>query len=76
MAATVQPGELSEKSKQNLWNKWPPHPVGNYNNGPPAMGNFPRHIQQNIANEGMHNAVDSIIWKSHVNVMKSHDSTE
>ena len=22
-----QPGKLSEKSKQNLRNKWPPHPV-------------------------------------------------
>ena len=23
---SLQPGELSEKSEQNLWNKWPPHP--------------------------------------------------
>ena len=22
---SLQPGELSEKSEQNLWNKWPPH---------------------------------------------------
>ena len=27
LSTAKQPVELSEKSLQNLWNKWPPHPV-------------------------------------------------